>query len=42
MSASQKRSFKTEYSPEELSILATAYETICDAARIRDALLDCA
>ena len=29
--------FKSEYSPEELSTLATAYETICDAARIRDA-----
>ncbi len=38
MSASPKRRFKTEYSPEELSTLATAYETICDAARIRDAL----
>jgi hypothetical protein len=28
---------KDDYSPEELSILAAAYETICDAARLRDA-----
>jgi hypothetical protein len=26
-----------EYSPEELSMLGAAYETICDAARLRDA-----
>jgi hypothetical protein len=37
MSVTPDRTFKTEYSPEELSTLATAYETICDAARIRDA-----
>jgi hypothetical protein len=37
MSATPNRTFKSEYSPEELSTLAIAYETICDAARIRDA-----
>jgi hypothetical protein len=37
MSATPNRTFKTDYSPEELSTLATAYEAICDAARIRDA-----
>ncbi len=31
------RKLKTEYSPEELSIVSAAYETICDAARLRDA-----
>ncbi len=37
MSVGPERSFKGEYSPEELSTLAVAYETICDAARVRDA-----
>ncbi len=37
MSVNPQRTFKSEYSPEELSTLAVAYETICDAARIRHA-----
>ncbi len=31
------RKFNVEYSPEELSIFSAAYDTICDAARLRDA-----
>ena len=27
---------KRAYSPEEISILVAAYETVCDAARLRD------
>ncbi len=37
MSVTPNRTSKSEYSPEELSTLAIAYETICDAARIREA-----
>ncbi len=37
MSVNPQCTFKSEYSPEELSTLAVAYETICDAARIRHA-----
>ncbi len=37
MSVTPNNTFKTEYSPDELSTLAMAYETICDAARLRDA-----
>ncbi len=37
MSVNPERTLKREYSPEELSTLAVAYETICDAARIRHA-----
>ncbi len=28
---------KYAYSPEDVSVLAVAYETVCDAARLRDA-----
>ncbi len=28
---------KRDYCPEELAVLAVAYETICDVARLRDA-----
>ncbi len=37
MSVAQRTSLKGDYSPEELSVLTAAYETICDAARLRDA-----
>jgi hypothetical protein len=31
------RNLNIAYSPEELSLVGTAYDTICDAARLRDA-----